>query len=183
MLITSNNDVLELLVTTVHHSVNVLIGVYICYCHTERPDVPQNFTVDDVKRSSGGGWVTIKLSWIQPQNFDQFDIDHYDYSGTSTSGGQFKVTSPVTSTSGVRFNGTSPVHRAQITWSENPYNVPLITNFNIYITATSKCRETSPRYYASYSLELSKQLTMCRPVWNNVVYIINSSGSIIDSYV
>ena len=53
---------------------------------TAVPAAPLNVTVNQVERVSGGGSVTITASWIQPPNFELFDIDRYDINVSSTSG-------------------------------------------------------------------------------------------------
>ena len=77
---------------------------------------------------------------MQPQNFDQFDIDHYDISVTSTSAVQNMATACGECTSTV------------ITASENPNNVRMNTAFTATITAVNLCGETGPTATASYTL-------------------------------
>ena len=45
---------------------------------TAVPAAPLNVTVNQVERVSGRGSVTVTASWIQPSNFELFDIDRYD---------------------------------------------------------------------------------------------------------
>ena len=77
---------------------------------------------------------------MQPQNFDQFDIDHYNISMTSTSGIQNITTACGGCTS------------TEITVSEDLDNVPISTTFNTTIAAVNLCGETGPTATASYTL-------------------------------
>ena len=116
---------------------------FACY-HIVRPAAP-NITVDRVERATGGGSVTIWVSWIQSPNLDQFDIDHYDITVTSTSGVQHMTTECGESTNATLTNVT-----------EVRSNVQLNTIFTVTITATSRCNETSPPANDFYPLRLSK---------------------------
>ena len=104
----------------------------------ERPADP-NVTVN-VERFSGGGNTIIRVSWMQPQNLDQFDIDQYDISVTSTSGLLNMTTACGECTSTV------------ITVSENPNNVQMNTTFIATIAAVNLCGETGPTGTAPYTL-------------------------------
>ena len=79
------------------------------------PAAPLNVTVNQVERVSGGGGVTITASWIQPPNYELFDIDRYNINVSSTSGIQQMA---------VTVNGGSTV-------AENPSNVHPSTTFTI----------------------------------------------------
>ena len=105
----------------------------------EIPKAPLSVTVDQVERVSGGGSVTISISWLQPQNFDQFDIDHYIINVTSTSGVQVIA---------LACRCTSTV----MIMSENPNNVQMITNITTTVAAVNLCGETGPTGTASYAL-------------------------------
>ena len=83
--------------------------------------------------------VNISISWMQPENFDWFDIDRYDITVNSTSGVQHMTT--------VCGQCTSTV----ITVRENPNNVPLVTTFTVTIAAVNLCGETGPVNATSYS--------------------------------
>ena len=108
---------------------------------TEIPATPLNFAVFRVERTSSGGSVTIMATWMRPQNYEQFDIDHYNLNVSSTSGIQ-QVS--------LQENGDST--SAVLTVSENPNNVQLNTTFTVTITATSQCGETSSAATANYTL-------------------------------
>ena len=84
--------------------------------------------------------IVIRLDWMQPENFDQFDIDHYDMSVNSTSS-ELNLTF-------VCGECTSTV----ITLSETPSNMQVNTTFNTTITAVNLCGETGPTATASYTL-------------------------------
>ena len=103
------------------------------------PTVSLNVIVS-AERLSRRGNTTIRLAWMRPQNFDQFDIDRYDITVTSTSGIQNMTTACGECTSTV------------ITVSENPNNVRMNTTFTVTITAVNLCRETGPTGTASYAL-------------------------------
>jgi len=87
-------------------------------------------------------------SWMRPQNYEQFDIDHYNLNVSSTSGIQ-QVS--------LQENGDSTT--AVLTVSENPNNVQLNTTFTVTITATSQCGETSSSAAASFALSELLHLT------------------------
>ena len=110
----------------------------------EIPTAPLNVTVDQVARVSGGGSVTISISWLQPQNFDQFDIDHYIINVTSTSGVQVIALACGECTSTVMI------------MSENINNVQMITTFTTTIAAVNLCGETGPGATVTTSYALSK---------------------------
>ena len=93
-----------------------------------------------VERTSGGGSVTIKVTWERPLNFDQFDIDCYDINVSSTSGIE-----NMTTACGECTNTTFIV-------SENPSKVQINTTFTITITARTRCNETGPTDTVSYTL-------------------------------
>ena len=105
----------------------------------EIPTVPVNVTV----RVSRGGNTIIRIDWLRPQNFDQFDIDRYDINVTSTSGVQNMTTACGQCTSTV------------ITVSENPSNVRMNTTFTATIAAVNQCGENGPTATASYTLSKS----------------------------
>ena len=77
---------------------------------------------------------------MQPQNFDQFDIDHYDVRVTSTSNIQHMTTACGECTSTV------------IIVSENPNNVQMNTTFTATIAAVNQCGESGPTATALYTL-------------------------------
>ena len=94
----------------------------------------------NAKRAPGGGSVTIRVTWMQPQNFDQFDIDHYDITVNLTSGAQHMTTPCGECTS------------TMITVSEGPNNMRIETTFSITIAAINQCGESGPSGTASYTL-------------------------------
>ena len=108
----------------------------------EIPTVPLlNVVVDRAVRVSGeGSSIVIRLEWMRPENFDQFDIDRYTISVNSTSG-ELNLTLACGEC-------TSTV----ITVSENPNNVQMNTTFNATIAAVNQCGETGPTGTASYTL-------------------------------
>ena len=106
-----------------------------------RPCAPLSVTVDQVERVSGGGSVTISISWLQPQNFDLFDIDHYIINVTSTSGVQV-----------IACRCTSTV----MIMGENINNVQMITNITTTVAAVNLCGETGPGATVTTSYALSK---------------------------
>ena len=57
-----------------------------CFLMAEIPTVPVSVTLIPERVSLRGSTV-IRVSWMRPENFEQFDIDRYDISVTSTSGG------------------------------------------------------------------------------------------------
>ena len=108
------------------------------------PTIPLNVVVNQLERAFHKGNITIRFHWKQPENFDQFDIDHYDISVTSTSGVQHTTTA--------RGQCTSTV----ITVSEN--NLRMNTTFVVTITAVNLCGEHGPNATASYTLSESSLL-------------------------
>ena len=77
---------------------------------------------------------------MQPQNFDQFDIDRYDVRVTSTLNIQHMTTACGECTITV------------IIVSENPNNVRMTTTFTATIAAVNQCGENGPTATASYTL-------------------------------
>ena len=77
---------------------------------------------------------------MQPQNFDQFDIDRYDIRVTSTLNMQHMTTACGECTSTV------------IIVSENSNNVRMNTTFTATIAAVNLCGENGPTATASYTL-------------------------------
>ena len=129
---------------------------------TAVPTVPLNIAVNQVERVSGGGGTCtiIRLGWMQPQNFDQFDIDRYDITVTATSEVQSMTTACGQCTSTV------------ISVCENPNNVRMNTTFSATIAAVNLCRETGPTGTASYTL--SKLLFLSLPsTWMHKVVLSN----------
>ena len=106
----------------------------------ESPTVPLNVAVNRAERVSRSWSVNLRLDWMQPQNFDQFDIDRYDISVTSTSGVQNMTTACGECTS------------TMITVSENPNNMQMNTTFTVAIAAVNQCGETGHTGTASYNL-------------------------------
>ena len=137
---------------------------------TAVPAAPLNVTVNHVERVSGGGNVTITVSWIRPLNYELFDIDHYDINVSSTSGEQQMTTTcgectntTVTDINRYDTNVSSGVQQMAITVNggsnstvitvvENPSNVRLSTTFTVTISARNRCGENSPIANASYTL-------------------------------
>ena len=115
-------------------------GTKSCFFIAERPTAPLNVAVNRAEGVSLSGSVNLRLAWVQPQNFDQFDIDYYIITVTSTSSLQNMTTACGQCTSTV------------ITVSENPNNVQMNTTFNITITALNLCGETGSTATASYTL-------------------------------
>ena len=113
----------------------------------ETPTAPLNVAVN-AERVSGGGRVNITVNWMQPHNFEQFDIDRYVISISSTSGIQNMTTACG--------EGTSTV----ITVSENPNNVQVITTFTATIAAVNQCEETGPSGTASDTLSKCCQIKL-----------------------
>ena len=105
------------------------------------PAAPLNVAVNQVERVSGGGSVTITVSWIQPPNYELFDIDRYDINVSSTSGIQQMT---------ITVSGGS--NSTVFTVTENPSNVRPSTTFTISISARNKCGENGPIVTASYTL-------------------------------
>ena len=110
-----------------------------CFLMAEIPTVPVSVTLIP-ERVSRRGSTVIRVSWMRPHNFDQFDIDRYDIIVTSTSGMQNMTTACGECTSTV------------ITVSENPNNVRMNTTFTVTIAAVNLCGETGSTATASYSL-------------------------------
>ena len=106
----------------------------------ERPTAPLNVAVNRAEEVSLSGSVNLRLAWVQPQNLDQFDIDRYDITVTSTSGIQNMTTACGQCTSTV------------ITVSENPINVQMNTTFTVTIATVNLCGEIGPTGTASYIL-------------------------------
>ena len=107
----------------------------------DEPTASLDFTVNQVERVSGGGSVTITASWIQPPNFELFDIERYGINVSSTSSiQQMAVT--------VNGGNTSEM----FTVAENPSNVHPSTTFTITISARNRCGENGPTATASYTL-------------------------------
>ena len=109
------------------------------------PTVPLlNVAVNRAARVSGiGSTIVIRLEWMQPENFDQFDIDHYAIS-VNTTLSELNLTlacGQCTST--------------EIAVSENLNNVQMNTTFNVTIAAVNQCGETGPTATASYTLSKS----------------------------
>ena len=115
----------------------------------EIPSVPQSAAVSQVERASREGNVTIRLSWMQPQNFDQFDIDRYDINVTSKSGVQIMTTADGGNTSTV------------IAVSQNGNSVQMNTTYTATIAARSRCNETGPTAAASYILSKFYVILYC----------------------
>ena len=107
---------------------------------TERPTAPLNAAVNRAEGVSRSGSVNLRHAWLQPQNFDQFDIDRHDITVTSTSGIQNMTTACGECTSTV------------ITVSENPNNVRMNTTFTATISAVNLCGEIGLTGTASYIL-------------------------------
>ena len=108
---------------------------------TDVPTAPLNVTVNQVERVSGGGSITITASWIQPPNYELFDIEHYYINVSSTSGIQQMA---------ITVNGGST--SAMFSVAENPSNVHPSTTFVITISARNRCGENGPIVTASYTL-------------------------------
>ena len=121
----------------------------------EIPTVPVNVTL----RVSRGGNTIIRIDWMRPQNFDQFDIDRYDINVNSTSGIQYMTTACGECTSTV------------ITVSENPNNVQRNTTFTATIAAVNLCGETGPTATASYTLSKLPLLLALRYGWQNFLLL------------
>ena len=122
----------------VTYMVHNLIELFFFFI-AEIPTIPLNVIVS-AERLSRRGNTTIRVAWMQPQNFHQFDIDRYDITVTSTSGIQNMTTACGDCTNTV------------ITVSENPNNVRMNTTFSATIAAVNLCRETGPTGTASYTL-------------------------------
>ena len=102
---------------------------------TEISTVLLNVSVIIAERASEGGHVTITITWLRPQNFDQFDIDCYDISVNSTLNVQNMATACGECTSTV------------ITVSENPNNMRMNTTFTATVAAVNQCEETGPMHW------------------------------------
>ena len=105
----------------------------------EIPTIPLNVTVN-AEGTSRRENTTIRLGWMQPQNFHQFDVNQYDITVTSTSSVRNMATACGKCTSTV------------ITVNENPNNVRMNTTFTITISARNRCGENGPTGTASYTL-------------------------------
>ena len=105
----------------------------------ELPTIPLNVFVD-LGRDLGRGSITIRVTWMQPQNFDEFGIDRYDINVSSTSGELNMTTACGECTS------------ISVTVSENPNNVRMNTTFTTTIAAVNLCGETGAIYTSSNTL-------------------------------
>ena len=121
---------------------------------TEMPTVPMNVSVIRAERIPGRGQVTITITWMRPQSFDQFDIDCYDISVTSTLN---DIVHNMTTACG---QCTSTV----ITVSENPDNVRMNTTFTATVSARNRCGETGTTGTASYTISKSV-LLLCHSLF------------------
>ena len=119
-----------------------------CFVMAEIPTAPLNVSVNAERRASGRGRVNITITWIQPHNFDQFDIDRYDITVTSTFGVQNMTLACGECTSTV------------IIVSENPNNVQMNTTFTATIAAVNLCGETGSTGTASYTLSKCCQIKL-----------------------
>ena len=84
--------------------------------------------------------ITVRFDWMRPENFDQFDIDRYDITVTSTSS-ELNLTL-----------ACGECTNTEITVSENPNNVRMNTTFTATIAAVNLCGEIGPTGTASYTL-------------------------------
>ena len=84
--------------------------------------------------------ITVRLDWMRPENFDQFDIDRYDITVTSTSS-ELNLTL-----------ACGECTNTEITVSENLNNVRMNTTFTATIAAVNLCGETGPTTTASYTI-------------------------------
>ena len=117
---------------------------------SEIPTAPRNVEVS-AERIPSGGSITIRanLTWMRPQNFDQFDIDRYDINVTSTSGIQNMITACGECTSAMAtVSGIS--------------NMPMNTDFTFTIAAVNLCGETGPVGTTVYNLS---KLLLLNHVW------------------
>ena len=87
-----------------------------------------------------GSIITVRLDWIRPENYDQFDIDRYDITVTSTSS-ELNLTL-----------ACGECTTTVITESENLNNVQMNTTFTATIAAVNLCGETGPTATASYTI-------------------------------
>ena len=125
----------------------------------ETPTAPLNVAVNRAEGVSRSGSINLRLAWVQPQNLDQFDIDRYVITVTSTSGIRNMTTACGECTSTV------------ITVSENPNNVQMNTTFTVIITAVNLCGETSSTATASYTLSKLQQLLLNTSTLVSVLYV------------
>ena len=111
-----------------------------CFFISEIPTVPLNVVLSP-ERISDGGTITIRanLTWTQPQNFGQFDIDRYDITVSEASAVRNMTTACGQCTS------------AMATVS-NIQNMPMNTNFIFTIAAVNLCGETGAVNTTSYNL-------------------------------
>ena len=91
----------------------------------EIPTDPLNVAVNGIERASDGGSTVVTVSWMRPQNFDQFDIDCYDISVSSTSGVQ-------------NMTACGDITSTQITLTGN---VQMNSDLTITVAARSLCNE------------------------------------------
>ena len=84
--------------------------------------------------------ITVRLDWMRPENSDQFDIDRYDITVTSTSS-ELNLTL-----------ACGECTNTEITVSENPNDVRMNTTFTATIAAVNLCGEIGPTGTASYTL-------------------------------
>ena len=97
----------------------------------EIPTVPLSVTVN-AERLSRRGNTTIRLGWMQPQNFDQFDIDRYDINVLSTSGIQNMTTA------------CGQCTNKRVIVSENPSSAQESATVTFTIAAINLCGEAGP---------------------------------------
>ena len=119
----------------VHRGTKIFFFFFIA----EIPTAPLNVAVNRAEGSLSGS-VNLRLAWVQPQNLDQFGIDRYDITVTSTSGVQNMTTACGECTSTVT------------TVSENRNNAQMNTTFTATIVAVNLCGETGSTGTASYTL-------------------------------
>ena len=120
-----------------------MLCIFFLFLFVEIPGAPQNLAVN----ASGRGNVTITGSWMHPQNFNQFDIDRYDISVTSTS-----VIQNMTTTCGQCTN-------VIVNLSESDANSQQEATFNTTISATNQCGETGA--IATVSTSKSSLALLC----------------------
>ena len=106
----------------------------------EIPTAPVNVAVD-AERVSSGETITIRanLTWMQPENFDQFDIDRYDISITSATGIRHMTTACGECTSAM----------ATVTGISN---MQMNTTFTITVAAINLCGEIGVPATTFYNL-------------------------------